>query len=528
MAELGKAYVSIIPKMQGNIGGVMSKEMDAAGAKSGKLFGAKFSATAKKAVAAGAVAVAAAGAAATAKVLDLASSTAEYGDHVDKMSQKMGISSKSFQEWDAVLQHSGTSMDAMTPAFKKLATQAQGGGDKTEAAFKKIGISMKDAQSMSTEELWSATIKGLQGMEEGTERTAVASQLLGRGATELGALLNTSAEDTQKMVDTVNELGGVMDEEGIKNAAAFQDALQDMQTALAAIGRAIGANVMPTLTLFMDGFTNFLTGDPVVGLKQMKEAFVGLFPEGMQETLKNIINTVGEKLAPAFDDAKGIVDDLSEKFDTFMQENGPALTDMFGTVAETVSSVMGIVREVIGAVMPVVGRVVSTAVRTITGAFKGLSVVTGIVRRVFNAVKSAIADPIGTAKRLVSEGIGKIKSIIDGLHIKLPEIKLPHFSVTGGEAPYGLGGKGSLPHFSIDWYAKGGIFDGASLIGVGERGAEAVVPLTSDRMKPFARAIAEAGGSGSVVINLAYDASADAAQMANELAREVKRALRRG
>ena len=49
-----------------------------------------------------------------------------------------------------------------------------------------------------------------------------------------------------------------------------------------------------------------------------------------------------------------------------------------------------------------------------------------------------------------------------------------------------------MPSFGVDWYAKGAIFDGAQIIGVGEAGPEAVVPLSGQSMKPFAEAIADA------------------------------------
>ena len=56
-------------------------------------------------------------------------------------------------------------------------------------------------------------------------------------------------------------------------------------------------------------------------------------------------------------------------------------------------------------------------------------------------------------------------------------MKVPHINVSGGKAPFGIGGKGSAPHISVDWYAQGGIFDSPRLIGIGEAGPEAVVPL---------------------------------------------------
>lgn len=68
--------------------------------------------------------------------------------------------------------------------------------------------------------------------------------------------------------------------------------------------------------------------------------------------------------------------------------------------------------------------------------------------------------------------------------IQFPQIKLPHVTVTW-EAASGwmaqalnfFGIPASLPHIAVDWYAKGGIVDGATLIGAGEAGKEAIVPL---------------------------------------------------
>jgi phage-related protein len=107
---------------------------------------------------------------------------------------------------------------------------------------------------------------------------------------------------------------------------------------------------------------------------------------------------------------------------------------------------------------------------------------------VFNSVKSAITRPIEAAKDKVLGVIGKIKSAFAGLKITIPKPKLPHISVSKVKGPLGI----ELPRFSVKWYATGGIFTGPSIIGVGEKGDEAVVPLSDkSRMKPFALAVAD-------------------------------------
>ena len=65
--------------------------------------------------------------------------------------------------------------------------------------------------------------------------------------------------------------------------------------------------------------------------------------------------------------------------------------------------------------------------------------------------------------------------------------ELPHIKVDGGEAPWGIGGKGKLPSFDVKWYAKAmdeamllsdpTIFgyQGGKFLGGGEAGNEVIV-----------------------------------------------------
>lgn len=86
----------------------------------------------------------------------------------------------------------------------------------------------------------------------------------------------------------------------------------------------------------------------------------------------------------------------------------------------------------------------------------------------FNAIKDAIMNPVETAKRLVGEAVETIKSKFR-FSWSLPRPSLPHFSVSGGKAPWGFMGKGSLPSVSISWYKKAEdepyLLDGATLFG---------------------------------------------------------------
>ena len=213
--------------------------------------------------------------------------TAEYGDNIDKMSQKMGISAQAYQEWDAVMRHSGTSMETLKASMKTLANAAQTNSD----AFKQLGITQEQIASMSQEELFSATITALQNVENQTERTYLASKTLGRGATELGALLNTSAEETQAMKDRVHELGGVMSDEAVKAAAAYQDSLQDMSTAFDGLKRNLVSEFLPAVQTTMDGLTELFAGNSDKGLSLINDG-ISKFTANLTDKLPDALNTV--------------------------------------------------------------------------------------------------------------------------------------------------------------------------------------------------------------------------------------------
>ncbi len=211
--------------------------------------------TVKKA-AAWATGTAAAITAATVAVFKVADSVAAVGDEIDKQSQKLGISAQAYQEWDAILGHCGASMDSLKAGMKTLSKAIADGSADQVAAFQAVGLSLDEVQQMSTEDVFAAVITGLQGMEEGAERTNIATTLLGRSAQELGPLLNTSAEATEEMRQTVNDLGGVMSDKAVAASAQFKDALQDLETAAGWFKRELVANILPYVTAGMQGLTN--------------------------------------------------------------------------------------------------------------------------------------------------------------------------------------------------------------------------------------------------------------------------------
>jgi len=302
-----------------------------------KGFGGKLKNGLGKAAKVGAATVAAVGTAvagAGVAITKSAGAVAEYGDNIDKMSQKMGMSAKAYQEWDAILQHSGSSIESLKPSMKTLANAAQSGAEE----FQKLGISQEEVANLSQEDLFAKTIEGLQNMEEGTERTAIASKLLGRGATELGALLNTSAEDTEKMRRRVNELGGVMSDEAVKASAAYQDSLQDLTTAMDGVKRNAIANFLPSMVEVMDGLTSIFAGEDggadkiESGISHLIEKVTSTAPKmfgKLKEVGKGLFNAIIENLP-----------DIARSLISFAYSSIKGLTSLVPTLAKAAFDIL--------------------------------------------------------------------------------------------------------------------------------------------------------------------------------------------
>ena len=208
-------------------------------------------------------------------VFAFANKVSSTGDNIDKMSQKLGISAEGYQEWSHILEHCGASIDSLQPSMKTLATAAETGSD----AFEKLGLSQKEISGMNQEELFNATIAALQNVSSETERTYLAGKLLGRGATELGPLLNTSADDIDAMRQNLHDMGAVMSDEAVKNSAAFQDSLTNLKSAFSGAANGLANDLIPKFTELMEKVTAFVAdgglGKIIAGFKNLTPLITG-------------------------------------------------------------------------------------------------------------------------------------------------------------------------------------------------------------------------------------------------------------
>lgn len=351
--------------------------------KKAESLGSKFVSGAKKVAAFGAGCVAA-GSAAVGAITGMASSSASAMDEIDKASQKMGISAEGYQEWNHAMELSGMSIDTMKTGMKALQKAMTGvdeEGNATSEEFQKLGVSLTDAEGnmRDVEDVMNDAILKLADMEEGADRTAIATKLFGRAGTEMAPMLNSGSEAIEQMKQEAHDLGLVMSDEDVKAGAKLNDTLSNLKSSFAAVKTNLGNALIPVVQKFA-------------------ELLIGVMPT---------IQSMFDKLAPV----------LTKLFEDLM----PPLMDL-------ADALLPVIFDVIDAILPIVTQIASAVLPIITDLIGKLAPILGKIAErimpVLSDLLSAIIPIIDAIWPLVSTLLDLALSLIDPL-LKLVETLLP-------------------------------------------------------------------------------------------------------
>ena len=402
---------------------------------------------------------------------------------VDSLSSAMSVAAPIFSAagysvedaalYMGVMANNGIEADKAANSLKtglaRLVSPAKQGAEKMD----ELGISITNADGTMKD---SITIQqelhdAFAGLSE-AEQIAAASAIFGKNQMSPWlALINTSTED-------VNSLNTALLQEGTAGQMAadmmggFGGSLERLKSTIDVAATSLGEALAPMIEKV------------VKWIQKAVEWF-----NGLDEEQRTMIATIGAVVAAI----------------------GPVLLILgglfsaIGTVISAVSSAIGILKVVVAFLGGPVSAAIAAAIAIgvllwrnwdtikekaaqlknwvvekwtalkdgVVNAFNSLK---ERVSAIWESIKTAITTPIENAVEFIRNAIDRIRGFFSGLHLELPHIKLPHFSLTGSFSLV----PPSIPHISVDWYKNGGIFTNPTIfngVGVGEAGAEAVLPL---------------------------------------------------
>lgn len=374
-------------------------------------FGGKLKKAFGLAVKAGAV-VASGAVALGGTMVKLAGDTAKYGDNVDKMSQKIGISSKAYQQWDYVMKRSGTSVDNLKAGMKTLSKQVEAGS----SDFKKLGISQKELKNASTEEILEKTIKGLAGMKEGTERTALATKLLGKAGMDMAPLLNQGTKAIDEQMEMAEKYGMVMSDKTVKASAKFTDSMTTLNGTVKGLKNRFMGEFLPSLTKVTDGLSQLIVGDTDKGIENIRKGIEG-FASKMDKVVPKFLEMGGKILTALGDGIMENLPSLATKVVDVMVNLSQYFIDYLPEIIDTGIQILMAIGEGLNEALPKLMAQIPYLLGQIAGVLMkydwisiGKSIITGLI----NGILAMMGGFLSPFDGLKNDVLNKINGIVSG------------------------------------------------------------------------------------------------------------------
>ena len=308
------------------------------------------------------------------------------------------------------------------------------------------------------------------------------------------AVVNKFTEIKTNISNKVNEAKTAVVDKFNEIKSAISEKVQAAKEAVTTKFNEIKTNISEKLSAAKEIVVNKFTEIKTNITTKLTEA-----KNVVTEKFNQIKSDISEKLSAAkeavVDKFNQIKSDMSEKLSAAKE----VVVDKFNQIKSSMSEKMSDAK-----------KAVSNALSNIKEGFSSkLSSAKEAVSSSMNSIKDKFSNIMDKAKDIVKSALDKMKGFFK-FKWELPKIKLPHFSVSG---KFSLNPP-QIPHFSVSWYKLGGIFDsphlfsyGGGIGGLGEDGAEAVVPLEKNTkwLDRLAEMLNDKQGGGNRPIILQVD-----------------------
>lgn len=248
------------------------------------------------------------------------------GDGIDKASIRIGVSAERLQSLRYAANLSGASAETLDKSMTKLneniAKAASGKNEELASLFKKLGISLKDANGnlRNAADVMPQFADAIQRNTDAGLRARMMIAAFGEEGQKLVPMLEGGSGALQEMQDRAKRLGLVMSGDDVKAAAALGGRFSELGMVFDSFGNTLSAKIAPVLTPIIDDLVEFIAKN--------KEAFAGRVSQAVAQFAQAIKRIDFQALADgcmkAFD-AIGRVFDAIGGFETVLKAIGAIL-----------------------------------------------------------------------------------------------------------------------------------------------------------------------------------------------------------
>lgn len=359
--------------------------------------------------------------------------------------------------------------------------------------------------------------------------------------TEMGITGTTALEASETISGSI-QMWKASYKDLIANLALGEDVLPQLKNLANATGTML-KNVIPAIGNVVIGIPRtIITNLPAIykavkdGVRNVIAMFMESFPQwrdAVVQNLSNVGNTIFTNMPMIIDKVKGILTNALVLIAHYAPQIIKAVLNILINLGK---SLLANLPNILNSLFNLAKSLVRTSLTSTWNVAKGVlnTIISGVanftsnvlskIRSGLASVGNAIASPFRNAWNLVKSAVDKIKSIFPLRLGKIFDgIKLPHFKISGGKIPWGIGGAGKKPSVSVEWYAQGGIMTKPTLFGGGEAGAEAIMPLDPfwAKMDRIADGIMTMATTNGMTVNVYGTSSMDINDLADAVEQRI-------
>ena len=307
----------------------------------------------------------------------LVTGTAKLADEYAKLGKATGASVEFLSGMSHAAELSGASFNDFRQGFERLiksAGDAAEGTGESVSAFRALGVSVTDAsgQLRPMQQIFLDVAQGLTGVENSSQRAALAQDIFGRGSAKLVPLLAEGRGGIEAMVAEAKRLGLTFDEASAGSAERFNDSIVRLKGAFTGMARQMAIPIFSSLVPALEGLVTTLGGSLGPMLGQIGQMFAMVAP-----SIGEFVGALGEALMPV----------MAAVFDIF-QALMPILKTLF---------------KYWGSMAKLIGAILAPALKMLVPIFK-----------VISAVLSPIIDMISKVVDWIAGGLNWIAGLFGG------------------------------------------------------------------------------------------------------------------
>ena len=176
-------------------------------------------------------------------------SSIDAADALNDIAKRTGVAATTIGGIGFAAKQAGGDLEGAAVAFKafnKIISEALGGNKQAVDNFAKLGISLRDLQTLSPDQLLGKAADAFQSFADGAEKAAGAQVFFGRGAASVAGLLDEGGASLRRNIEYYKQYSGVTDEL-VRASDQFNDSLTKLSLLNRAFGNYLAAALLPSL-----------------------------------------------------------------------------------------------------------------------------------------------------------------------------------------------------------------------------------------------------------------------------------------